>query len=257
VSAAAGFKLGIVFEGLDFQRDPLPISEVDRNFRYLVDHYAGNPVFDIFGKPVVVWAGTWRYKTEQMRSITGTYGSRLSILASEKQLASYEAVAGLFDGNAYYWSSADPLTTPGYQEKLSAFSSAVHGHGGLWIAPAAPGFDARLVGGSRVVPRRNGETLRLEMNAATSSSPDAVGLISWNEYSENSMVEPSRAYGSAALKVIAGMVHADPAAVPTLDSNAPSGFHAGPSQFAILGILVVILLGSAGAITLRTFRGPQ
>ena len=37
---------------------------------------------------------------------------------------------------------------------------AVHAHGGLWIAPAAPGFDARQVGGTTVVERRDGATLR-------------------------------------------------------------------------------------------------
>ena len=289
VSAAAGFKLGIVFEGLDFERDPLPMQEVDRSFHYFVTHYAENPVFDLFGKPVVIWSGTWAYTRDEIASITRVYGSQVSILASEKQPDSYEALAGLFAGNAYYWSSVDPLHTPGYREKLQAFSSVVHDHhadapvataelkeelggllgretteqagGGLWIAPAAPGFDATLLGGSRIVPRRAGETLRVAMNSAVESSPDAVALISWNEYSENTMVEPSRNYGSTALKTIAVIEHAEPAAIPDFDSSGPSGLQSGPSGFRmgshqviILATVVIMLTGCAGTIALRTIR---
>jgi hypothetical protein len=43
--------------------------------------------------------------------------------------------------------------------------------------PAAPGFDATLLGGSSVVRRSDGQTLRDRLNAATRSSPDAPGLI--------------------------------------------------------------------------------
>ena len=38
--------------------------------------------------------------------------------------------------------------------------------GGLWIAPAAPGFDARLIGGTTVVERKDGDMLRRQMDAA-------------------------------------------------------------------------------------------
>ncbi len=145
----------------------------------------------------------------------------------------------------------DPQHTPGYAKKLDEFSMAVHQRGGLWIAPAAPGFNARLVGGSRNITRRGGQTLRLEMNAAMDSSPDAIGLISWNEYSENSEVEPSRINGADALKVIASIEHAKAPAIADFNSSGPSGFHAGPSQFVLLGALVILVAGSIGVIILR------
>ena len=106
----------------------------------------------------------------------------------------------------------------------------------------------------RDVPRRGGQTLRLEMNAAINSSPDAIGLISWNEYSENSQVEPSRAYGVTALKVIASIEHSRAPAVTDFDSSAASGFHAGPSQFIILGVPIFALAGSVAVILTRGRR---
>jgi hypothetical protein len=254
VAAAAGFKLAIVFEGRDFHGNPLPMKDVRRSFRYLVAHYGADPVFRLFGNPLVMWSGTWAYSRNQLASVTGAYRSHLTILASEKQVAAYESVASLFRGDSYYWSSVDPRHTPGYARKLDQFSDAVHQRGGLWIAPAAPGFDAKLVGGTRHIARDGGQTLRLEMNAAIDSSPDAIGLISWNEYSENSEVEPSRAYGTQALRVIASIEHAKAPAVASFDSSGPSAYHAGPSQFVILGALVILVVGSVGVIALRRIR---
>lgn len=79
---------------------------------------------------------------------------------------------------------------------------AVHEHGGIWLAPAAPGYDSRLLGGTTVVDRKDGETLRRQLEVAFQSEPDAVGLISWNEFSENSHIEPSQNYNHQSLKVL-------------------------------------------------------
>jgi hypothetical protein len=254
VAADAHFKLGIVFEGRDFHGKPLPMTDVKRSFRYFVAHYGNNPVFHIFGEPLIAWSGTWAYTRPELAMISHAYGTKLTLLAMEKDPAQYQSIAGLFRGDAYYWSSVDPLHTPGYATKLNEFSAVVHQRGGLWIAPAAPGFDAKLVGGTRVIPRRNGQTLRLAMNTAIQSGADAIGLISWNEYSENSEVEPDQTYGGTALKVIAAIEHAKAPAVTNFDSSAPSGFDPGPSQFVIVGALVVLFAGSIAVIVRRRGR---
>ena len=89
------------------------------------------------------------------------------------------------------------------------------------------------------------------MNAAIGSSPDAVGVISWNEFSENTYVEPSLKYGSTPLNVIAGVEHASPAAIPDFDSSGQSGLSAGPVRFIIVGAVVFILVGAAGTVLVR------
>jgi hypothetical protein len=254
VAAADNFKLGIVVEGRDFAGDPISMTEIRRSFSYVVSHYGSDPIYNIVGKPLVVWSGTWVYTTQQLASISTAFGTKLTILASEKEPASYQLVAHLFSGDAYYWSSADPLHTPGYAAKLDQFSAVVHKAGGLWVAPAAPGFDARLLGGIRDVPRRDGQTLRLAMNAAMASSPDAIGLISWNEYSENSQIEPSQTYGPTAIQVIASIEHAKAPVVQNFNSSNPSGFHPGPSQFLIVGTFVLFLVGSVVLVMKRKVK---
>lgn len=197
------FKLAIIYESLDFERNPLPVEEVDADLQYFVDHYADHEVFDLFGKPIVIWAGTWKFSLEEIQSVVQDKREHIFVLASEKNVEGYQRLAKLVDGDAYYWSSVNPDTHPGYPEKLVTMGEAVHENGGLWVAPAAPGFDSRLLGGTTVIDRKNGETLQTEIEAALQSEPDVIGLISWNEFSENTHIEPSEKHNDQYLEVLA------------------------------------------------------
>ena len=197
------FRLGIVYEGLDFHRRPLPIGTVKHDLERFTATFAGDRAFRIFDRPLVIWAGTWKYTNAQIRFATKNVRGRVLVLALRQEREGLRPRCALLDGDAYYWSSVNPRRYLDYGRKLRGMAAAVHAHRGLWIAPAAPGFDARGVGGTSVVGRANGDTLRTELNTAAGASPDAIGLISWNEFSENTFVEPSRAYGATALKVVA------------------------------------------------------
>jgi len=203
VANEESFKLAIIYQGLDFYRDPLPVEQVDADLSYFIDHYAEDQAFDIYEKPLMIWSGTWKFSREEIENVVLGKREQLLILASERNVDGYSRLADLVDGNAYYWSSVNPDTFPGYPEKLTAMGETVHANGGLWIAPAAPGFDARLIGGETVVDRKDGQTLQIQFSAAVQSSPDAIGLISWNEFSENSHIEPSQDFGDLYLEVIA------------------------------------------------------
>jgi hypothetical protein len=206
VARAERFKLSIIYQGLDFYREPLPVRRIAGDLDHFITRYARERVFDAFGKPLVIWSGTWRFSRGEVASVTRTRRARLLILASERNTEGYRRLADVVDGDAYYWSSVDPDTFAGYEDKLRDMGRAIHARLGLWIAPAAPGFDARLVGGTRVIAREGGATLRKEFAAAVGSSPDAVGLISWNEFSENSHVEPSQKHDTRYLRMLADII---------------------------------------------------
>ena len=151
------------------------------------------------GKPLTIWSGTWEFSHAEIAQVTGPVRPTMLVLSTEKSVTGFQRVADVTDGDAYYWSSVNPATNIHYGSKLDEMSRAVHRDGKYWIAPFAPGFDARMVGGHSAVPRQGGQTLRTEYAAAVRSSPDLLGLISWNEFSENSYVEPSQRYGHQAL----------------------------------------------------------
>ena len=135
-------------------------------------------------------------------------------------------------------------------------SAAVHELGGLWIAPAAPGFDARLVGGTSVVERRSGTTFRTRLDSAARSSPDALGVISWNEFSENTHIEPSQLYGLRYLEILADVGGAKFQSEAVIDSSEPgtderSATGVGYGAPLLGGVIVLGFLALAGA----TWRG--
>ena len=255
VAQSENFKLAINYEGLDQQRNPIPASQVASDLDYFIAHYASNPVFAIYSKPLVVWAGTWKFSTPNIASITQGRRDKLMILASDRDVAGIQRLAGLIDGDAYYFSSVNPDTFGNWQGKLSAMAKAVHDKGGLWIAPAAPGFDARLIGGTTVVDRKNGATLQAEMNVAWQSSPDAIGLISWNEFTENSYIEPSQKFGRKYLDLLSSITKAPVAQVNgtnVMDSSDPgTGSEAFPTKVLALGSIGAIVVASMVMIARR------
>jgi hypothetical protein len=203
VAEEEDFKLAIIYQGLDVKRQPFAIDRIAADFDYFLYLFGDNEVFNIFGRPLVIWSGSWEYSRDDISEVTTPRRHDLMILGSERNEGAYRHIADLVDGNAYYWSSVNPDTYPDYPGKLQGMAKAVHENEGLWIAPAAPGFDAREIGGERVVERQDGAMLRRQFEAALGSDPDAVGVISWNEFSENSQIEPSCDYGVQELKVIA------------------------------------------------------
>ena len=247
------FKLAITYQGLDFNRAPLPAPRIATDLEFFVDTYGDNPVFDIFGKPLVVLTGTPVMSKKTVARIGRPLRERLLLLASDKNIKSYNRIADEVDGNLYYWSSVNPRTFDNYARKLEEFGNAVRAHGGIWVAPAAPGFDARLVGGTSVVDREDGATLRREWDAASQSVPAAIGLISWNEFSENTQIEPSKLYGRRYLDVLADLTGA-PTPIAPADSSEPSG--TGSPTRAILALasmaalVLLALLSSFGALYL-------
>ena len=250
VAARQHFRIAIIYQGLDFDRRARRVGDIRSDLLFLAREFGRRTPLLFDGRPLVILSGTWEYTPGEVATMTAPVRRRLTVLASERHPDTYARLASSVDGNAYYWSSGDPLTTPGYERKLRQMAGVVHRHGGLWVAPAAAGFEARLIGGHMTVPRRGGATLRASLQAAEGASPDLIGLISWNEFSENSHIEPSRMYGMRSLHTLADVLGAQPPTVGDLDSSvsSPTGArHAVP----LLGGFAVVLLGGAALLGRR------
>ena len=259
IAEAQHFKLVVIYEGLDFSRKPTPTADVAADLDYFIRNFAVRPAFQLFAKPAVILSGSWDYSTADIASLAAGRRGQILLLASEKNTSGIVRLRGLVDGDAYYWSSVNPDTNPDYQGKLDQMAAATHAGGGLWIAPAAAGFDARLVGGTSTVDRRGGQTLRTEFTAASRSGPDAIGVISWNEFSENSAIEPSRQYGVQSLQTIAPLLGGVAPTLQTggLDSSEPGSRGSGWDQTAAVGVLVILTVGAAVVLARRHRRSES
>ena len=229
-SRAAGLRLVLLYQGLDFDRNPIDPGRIADDLAWFMEHYGHDPVFDVFGKPAIIMSGTPSFDRAAIQTFRTTLddAGAAFLLGSEREAQNYTALADLLDGDAYYWSSVDPARDRNYEVRLQALADVIRTDGGLWLAPVAPGFDARLIGGTRVIDRADGATYRTEWSTALSTAPDGLAVISWNEFSENSQIEPSVTFGSRYLEVTADLVRTtlgrpaatDPASV-TLDPSSP------------------------------------
>ncbi len=238
---AQDFKLGIFYSALDANRRAYPIQEVAADLAYFADHWGRDAVFDIYDTPLVIVEGTWEFTAADLALLSAQHRlahqrtaadtgqpKPLLLLASERDVEGYQRVAGLVDGNAFYWSSGDPERREAYLPRLTGLRAAVGS--GYWIAPAAPGFDASLLGGTRVIERFDGRTFEQELTGARDSGADAIGIVSWNEFVETTHIEPSARQGTRALEVLANFTggrapaEVQPLSVSALAvSEAPTG----------------------------------
>jgi hypothetical protein len=231
------FDLGVVYEALDFARKPLPIATVEHDMQLLVTRWGTALRSRYYGKPIIIWTGTNEYSRSDIQAVRTMLGSRALLLAASKDVAGYEDIADLVDGEAYYWSSADP-NSKYTAAKLRAMSTAVHAHDGIWIAPVTAGFDGRTLGHTRIIPRAGGATLRRSLGLAFADKPDAIGVISWNEWSENTYIEPGIQYGNEELNALRDYL----AARDSAQSGKKSAPAAGWSGLRAAGVLAAVSL---------------
>jgi hypothetical protein len=73
----------------------------------------------------------------------------------------------------------------------------------LWAATVQPGYDERLIPGRAglVQDRNNGSYYQSTFQAAVQSHPDWIFITSWNEWWENTYIEPGQLYGEQYLKL--------------------------------------------------------
>ncbi|TMC29713.1 MAG: hypothetical protein E6J24_16500, partial [Chloroflexi bacterium] len=73
----------------------------------------------------------------------------------------------------------------------------------IWAASAEPGYDDRAIPGrvGTFLDRRNGATYRATLDGAAASDPDWILITSWNEWWENTHIEPSVNFGDQYLQI--------------------------------------------------------
>jgi hypothetical protein len=201
-----GFGLGLAFASFgDYQR---PAAQVTADLRYFAARYGADPAFrnPYSTRPLVMWLDSRKYPVATVQAVSDAVRSQLYLVGDETPL-SWARDAPYLDATSYYWSSENPWQNRQAGANLSRLAGAVRAGGKRWFAPFIAGYNKQLEGGS-CVPRRGTDTLRQVWEVNSQSRPDAWFGISWNELVENTYLEPSRAYGSAYLDTLSGLIRA-------------------------------------------------
>jgi hypothetical protein len=83
----------------------------------------------------------------------------------------------------------------------------------FWVASAFPGFndiykEAGVSEGYGFLDAKDGETFKYTLQLALESDPDAVQLVTWNDYGEGTNIEPTEEYGYQYLTIIQDTIRA-------------------------------------------------
>ena len=101
--------------------------------------------------------------------------------------------------------------------------------GSLYVPTVHPGWDESKIAAREGRPnptsprgRADGQFLANSFNGAVASGADVIMIGSWNEYIENSHIEPSQLYGTQSLDILRPLVATWKGNAPPADTSAPT-----------------------------------
>ncbi|MBV8951738.1 MAG: hypothetical protein JOZ99_12740, partial [Actinobacteria bacterium] len=198
---AAHFNLALGLSA--FGNSTRPSSAVMADLGYFTTRYGSNPAFanQFSAKPLVMILASRKYTGTQVADAANGFGAKLFLISDDTN-KTWPAQQQYFSGASWYWSSQNPYANPQSGSQVADLGNQVHAVHKLWFAPFAPGFNSTLTTGSACTPRNGTSTLSETWSMNRQSHPDAWFGISWNEFVENTYLQPSKAYGSQELEAL-------------------------------------------------------
>lgn len=200
-------------------------GDVINSLSYLINDRANHPGYLRYeGKPVIYFWNQGRFSVADWRNIRNQVDpNRNTIWVAE---GTSTAFIGVFDG-LYLFNTAW-AANPG--SVAVQWANRVRNAGGTFYTPTVlPGWDEQALAAGRSNPtspqdRAGGQFLTRSWNGAVSSGANVILIVSWNEYFENSHIEPSQSFGSAALDRLRPLIAAWESGAPTVaTSGSPAG----------------------------------
>lgn len=251
-AAARGFKAAVSVDLVDAGYYSTG-SEVVESLRYLINERVNHPAYLRYaGKPVIYFYYQARYSAADWANIRAQVDpNRQTIWVAE---GTNTAFLPTFDG-LYLFNTAwagDPAAV------ASQWFAATRGAGGWFYSPTVlPGWDESRMAGrpnpTSPQDRDNGSFLQASWNGAAASGAGVVLIVSWNEYFENSHIEPSQLHGTQALDTLRPMIAAwEAGGAAVIPAAASSGAPVtGQAESAPSGPLVTVLRPNVYGLNVR------
>ena len=209
-------------------------GDVVNSLSYLINDRANHPGYLRYnGKPVIYFWNQGRFSVADWQNIRNQVDpNRNTIWVAE---GTSTAFIGVFDG-LYLFNTAWAANPASVAQQ---WANRVRQAGGTFYTPTVlPGWDEQALAAGRSNPtspqdRAGGNFLTNSWNGAVSSGANVILVVSWNEYFENSHIEPSQSFGSAALDRLRPLVAA-------WESGAPAPEVAGASAGSPTGVTYAV-----------------
>ena len=229
-AGARGFRAGAVVDMHEAGYNAT-VEEVTQSLSYLINDRANHPAYLRYdGKPVIYFWNQGRFNLAQWQQIRQQVDpNRGTIWVMEgTSTGLMPAFDGLYLFNTAW--SGNPAAT------AQQWANRTRAAGGWFYTPTVlPGWDESALAAGRpnpttVRPRNNGQFLTNSWNGAVSSGASIILIVSWNEYLENSHIEPSQQFGTQALDTLRPLIEAWKSGAPApAPGGAPGGEAGSPT----------------------------
>jgi len=219
---------GKLFEVIEQAGLQFAICYEDQTIKHMVDnkHLAAADVYT-HGQEVMLymqenWFGDEAYLKSEGRPVLLTFGPQyyaggsdweklFSVLDVQPVFITLDKRLGTVATSSFpwppMWASKDGvLTQTALENYLESFYTKVGGDA-YRVAGAFPGFhdiyeEAGVSEGYGYLDDQDGETFRFTLDLALSHNPDVVQLITWNDYGEGTIIEPTEEFGYRYLEMV-------------------------------------------------------
>jgi hypothetical protein len=212
VAAAQGLKVTIYFETATVMQH----GQVSDQLSQALAHFSTHPAYlKVGGKPVVFF-----WSPQSLGSADKWQQVRQRIDPAHSQIWSVESTdisyLDVFDNIHLYsggkWDKNTDLMQINARfrsmvDSYNAKHGTTNGSKRTWTAGVIPGWDETRVvpkrNGAKLIPRRNGAQYEESWQAAIANNPEWITITSFNEWPEQTQIEPSRSYGNLYLELTA------------------------------------------------------
>ena len=183
------------------------VSHGRQEMAYLQENWFGSSVYlKIDNRPLLLTFGPQYFLT------SSEWNSIFSVLAEQPLFFTLDnRLAGVAAG-AYPWppmwkSNASGILT---ETALDLYLNQFYRNAESWdylVASAFPGFkdiykEAGTGAGYGFLDAQNGEIFQLTLQKALGQNPDVIQLVTWNDYGEGTIIEPTEEFGYQYLQII-------------------------------------------------------
>lgn len=203
------------------------------------------------GKPVIffVFQGNAGLTTQDWLDLRNSIDPNRNTLWIAEGLSGCCLYGGAMDGMyAFNISWANGSASRYQSERRSVLNNG----GSLYIPMVHPGWDETKVAQrdhrsnpSPVKDRAGGKFLASSFNGAVASGANVIMIGTWNEYAENSHIEPSNLYGTQSLDTLRPLIATWKGQTPALQPDAGG---AGPAGGAVVTVHTVLNVRTAADI---------
>lgn len=236
-AAERGFKVGVAVDvfSSEFNRSR---DALVNSLNWLVHDRANHPAYLRYnGKPVIFFAFQDRagFSVVEWQSIREQVDPARNTIWIAEGISGCCIYGGALDGMYAFNISWAGGSSGRYRSERNATMNA---GGSVYVPMVHPGWDETKIAAregrpnpSGVRNRAGGQFLANSFNGAVASGADVIMIGTWNEYMENSHIEPSQVYGSQSLDTLRTLI-ADwkgnaPAAEPIAEQSVPESATSG------------------------------